>query len=146
MATDEAFVGRMYLERAPAGSPQVYTRICEVFSISGVGETNDQVDATTFCSGGNREFIAGLAEGSEVTVEANYIVGSAGIADLITDVKQKSVISFRVVADPDGDGDTDEAFYFDAAALSWVLNPSVDNRNTITFGLKITGAVDVRAL
>jgi hypothetical protein len=45
--------------------------------------------------------------------------------------------------DYNGDGVTDLTFNFSATALSWTLNPSPTAKNAISFGLKITGGVDV---
>lgn len=68
---NSSFVGNAFLYRGDGGSPEVFTRVCQAFGISGIGQTNEQVDATTFCSGGVKEYIAGLADGTEVTLELN---------------------------------------------------------------------------
>jgi len=70
--TTEAFVGNVFLHRGKTGSPAEYERVCQVFSIGGLGATNALIDATTFCSGGSREYIGGLADGAEMTLELNY--------------------------------------------------------------------------
>ena len=101
--TTNAFVGEIYLYRGD-GSPATYTKVCQVFSISGVGQTNALVDATTFCSAGSREYVGGLADGTEITVEANY--ESAAMSDgspegvlykMIQDVTNKTTREFKVV-------------------------------------------------
>lgn len=139
MAND-AFVGDIFLERGDGASPEAYTRICQVFGISGLGESNELVEATTFCSAGNREYIGGLADGEEMSIECNYEQGDVSLLAMIADVKAKIVRGFRVVAEGQSPA---EVFSFDAVCMSWVLNPAVDDRNTITFGLKISGAVTV---
>lgn len=138
--TTEAFVGEMFLDRGDGASPEVFTRICEVFGISGLGESNELVEATSFCSAGNREYIGGLADGEEITVECNYEQGDAGLLAMITDVKNKTTRNFRVSVEHSSPA---EVFSFAAVCLSWTLNPSVDDRNTISFGLKITGSVTI---
>ena len=138
-----AFVGKMYLERGDAGSPVAYTRVCQVFGISGLGQVNSLVDVTTFCSNGNREYVGGLADGTEITLEANYETDATQLDEMITDVKNKAVRDFRVVCDDDGDGNADKTFYFSGTCLGWTLNPSVDNRNTISFTVKISGDIEV---
>lgn len=135
----EAFVGKMYLERGDAGSPTTYTRVCQIFGIGGLGQTNALVDATTFCSGGVNEYIGGLADGSEVSLNANFETAAQVLRDMIQDVKDKATRAFRVVAD-------DEInpalyFYLSAVCLSWQLGPSVDGKNTIDFGIKISGDI-----
>lgn len=144
MAEETGFVGNIFLARATDASPTVFERVCEVFGIGGVGQTNEQVESTTFCSGGVKEYLAGLADGSEVTLELNFktTVGHV-IRDMIQDVKDKRVREFRLECDGDGDGVVDMTFTFDATCLSWVLNPSVNSKNTINFGVKISGDIAI---
>jgi hypothetical protein len=140
--TTEAFVGKVFLERGDGGSPETYTRVCQIFGISGVGQTNALVDATTFCSNGSREYIPGLADGSEVTLNANFETAAAVLRSMITDVKNKATRAFRIVLDDDVNPAV--TLYFSAACLSWELGPSIDNKNTINFGVKISGDIDIQ--
>lgn len=142
--TDQPFVGHVYLEVGDeSGSPLGYTRMCEITGMTGIGETNSLVDVTTFCSGGNKEYIGGLADGTEITLSGNLVVDSEPRRRMIRAVKQKQVVPLRIVADDDQDGVTDITFWFSAVALSWKLNPSIDKQNGIDFGLKISGAIDI---
>lgn len=146
--TTNAFVGGMFLWRGDGGSPQNFTRVCQVFGISGLGETNALVDATTFCSDGFAEYIAGLADGSEVTLELNYetvLPDAAVIDEMIQDVKQKRTRSFQLRAHGDiNDPDTvKQTFHIDLVCLSWTLNPSPTAKNSITFTGKVSGQIDV---
>lgn len=133
-------VGNIFFERAGDGSPQVYTRICEVFSIGGVGETNSLVDKTNFCSGGFREYIGGLSDGAEVTIELEFDQASPNWATMIADVKAKTVRDYRLMLEA---GSPSEQMLFSAVPLSWTLNPSVDDKNTISFGFKISGEITI---
>lgn len=142
MAT-EAFVGKMYLERGDGATPtEAFTRICQIFSISGIGQTNSLVDATSFCSGGVMEYIGGLADGTEITIEANYERGTNDLKTMITDVETKRTGNYHLVIGDVGDPNIEE-FAFAGLALSWTLGPSVDNRNTISYTIKITGAITI---
>lgn len=136
----DEFVGKIYFERGTAIPAVSFDRVCEVFSISGVGETNELVETTTFCSSGFREYIAGLADGEEITLEANYKPGSDDLSNLIADVKAKVTRTYRLVIEQ---GSPETTMTFDAAPLSWVLNPSVDDRNTISYTLKISGEIEI---
>jgi hypothetical protein len=141
--TTEAFVGDIFLYRGGSGSPaspQTFTKVCQVFGMSGLGQTNALVDATTFCSAGSREYIGGLADGAEMTVECNYESDATVLFAMIADVTGKVTRSFQV---RDESGSPQVVFSFDAACLGWSLNPSVDDRNTITFTLKISGAITI---
>ena len=135
-----AFVGNIYFERGDGGSPESFDRVCSVMSLSGLGETNDLVDVTTFCSTGNREYISGLADGQEITVEANYETDSAELASMIADVKAKTNKNYRVVVES---GSPTQVLSFAGTPLSWVLNPSVDDKNTISFTIKISGEIEI---
>lgn len=132
------FVGKIYFERGDNGSPTAFTRICSVFSISGFGKTNSLEDVTTFCSDGEREYVPGLADGSEFTIEANYIQGDSNLGQLITDVETRAVREYRLVVENSAPSAT---FTFHAVPLSWELAPSVDAKNTISFGFKVSGGI-----
>lgn len=142
--TTAAFVGKVFLERGDGGSPETYTRVCQIFGIGGLGQTNALVDATTFCSGGFREYIAGLADGSEVTLNANFETtsfGSSQLKAMIDDVTSKVTRAFRVVIDDQVNPAVN--LYFNATCLSWELGPSIDNKNTINYSVKISGAITI---
>ena len=141
--TTAAFVGDIFLYRGGTGSPSspvTFTKVCQVFGMSGLGQTNALVDATTFCSAGSREYIGGLADGAEMTVECNYERDAAVLFTMITDVTNKAVRQFQV---HDESGSPHKVFSFAATCLGWTMNPSVDDRNTITFTLKISGAITI---
>lgn len=145
-ATD-AFVGNTILWRGDGASPENFTQVCMVFGISGLGEANEQIEATTFCSGGVKEYIAGLADGTEFNLELNFIAKATADraiqAQFIDDVKRKLTRSFELRVDGDNDGVVDMTFHVRATALSWTLNPSPSAKNSISFGLKISGGIDI---
>jgi hypothetical protein len=138
--TTDAFVADIFFYRGDGASPEVFTKICQVYGISGLGETNNLVKATTFCSAGNEEYIGGLADGEEITITANYEQGDANLLQMITDVKNRTVGNYRIVAENSSPAET---FAFAALARGWKLSPSVDDRNMLEFTLKISGAVTV---
>ena len=133
-----AFVGDIFFERGDGASPEVFTRICQVFSIDGIGETNALEESTTMCSAGSREYIGGLSDGAEFSIECNYEQDGTDLDQLRTDVRAKTAVNYQVVVEQLSPS---ELFAFAAIPLSWTLNPSVDGRNTMTFSFKISGAV-----
>lgn len=141
------FVGGVFLQRGDGGSPEIYTKVCSVFSISGLGETNDQVESTTFCSGAYKEYIAGLSDGAQITLECNFRADGSDEQitqqSMIADVKAKALRSFEISADGDGDGADNIRFTFQAVCLSWTLNPSPSAKNSISFGVKVSGPVSI---
>lgn len=123
-----------------SGSPITYTNaIEETFEISGVGQTNDLLDVTNFDSpSGTKEYIGGLADGQEVTIRANFVPGATYQAAMVSAVGAKTNIQFRVSYVGVSPAKT---WTFTATPISWVLEPSVDNKNVIAFVVKISGAI-----
>jgi hypothetical protein len=139
--TTSAIVGGFTFKRQHvSGSPLTYVEVPEVISVSGIGATNDLVDATSFASAGSREYIGGLSDGQEVTIECNYVANSAQQEAFIAGVAAKETGNFQVVVTGASPNVT---FTFAAAYISWSVNPSVDDRDTITFTIKISGAVTI---
>jgi hypothetical protein len=139
--TTSAFVsGIQVLRQHASGSPITFVEVPEAFSISGLGQTNDLVDATHFGSAGSREYIGGLADGTEAVIECNYLANNAQQEAFIAAVAAKETGAFKVVVTASSPNVT---FAFNAVYLSWEFGPSVDGRNTINFTIKISGAVTV---
>jgi hypothetical protein len=139
--TTSATVGGFILSRQhAAGSPITFVDVPEVISISGLGQTNDLVDATHFGSGGSREYIGGLADGEEVTIECNFVANSAQQEAIIAAVVAKETGNFKVTVTGVS---PNVIITFAAAYIGYVFNPSVDDRNTLSFVIKISGAVTI---
>lgn len=135
-----AFLGNFFFKRGDGGSPEAFTTVPEVFSIGGLGEVNDLVDVTSFDSAGSREYIAGLADGTEVTIECNFLVGNAAQDGFITDCKNKATRNFQVHVEQ---GSPTTIFSFAAACLEWGVEPAVDDKNVLRFRVKISGGVTI---
>lgn len=117
--------------------------IPEVKSLSGLGQTNPLVDATSFDSSA-REYIAGLPDGEEITLECIYIPDNVVQVAMRNAVVAKATKALRIVTtntvtSPNGV----ETFNFSVVMLGWVLNPSFDDVNTVTFTMKISGAITI---
>lgn len=137
------FVAGMFLEIAlGAGSPIPMVRVCDATGISGIGKTNAEVDDTTFCSGGNREYIPGLAEGSQVTIDMRYVISSAARRALMTAVNNRETVQAQLVVNPNNDPTADEVYQFDLAMLGWTITPSLDGKNVGQFTARISGNID----
>lgn len=132
-----AFISGLTFKVGDGASPQVYSAIEEAISVSGVGLTNPLIDATNYDSTA-KEYIAGLADGTEVTVECNYLPNATVQATLKTNTNAGTTTNIQVLIT---DGVTPKTFTFDVIPLSWVINPQVEDRNTLTFTMKITGSI-----
>lgn len=140
---NHAFVGNVFLARGDGGSPTLYTRICTITDIGGIGQTNEQIESTTFCSGGVKEYIAGLADGSDVDLTLNFSTHAddAVQKSMIRAVKQKLTEAYRVEIDGDNDGVVDEYWYLNLTALKWSFAPNISAKNVISFGSKVSGDI-----
>lgn len=134
-----ANIGRWKALLGSTGSPVTYTAIEEVFNVSGLGQVNDLVDVTNFDSPtGTREFIGGLADGQEITIEANYVPAGTQQAAMVAAVVAKSNRQFRISyvgVSPN------KTWTFACTPISYEYGPSVDDKNTITFVVKVSGSI-----
>lgn len=138
--TTEATVGGFQVEVGVAGGSPAYSTVPEVISISGLGASNDLIDATHFGSAGSREYIGGLADGTEITLECNYIGANAIQETMIGYSAAKNTCALRITHTGSS---PNVVFTFNAAAIGWEAAPAVDDRNTISFTYKISGAISV---
>ena len=78
MATSAVHAQGTFLQKGDGGTPEVFTTIAEVLSISGPSLDSDQIDVTHQSGTGRfRDYIQGLKDGGEITFEINYIPGNA---------------------------------------------------------------------
>ena len=118
-------------------SPIVYTELPEVLSVSGIGQTNPLIEVTSFDSTA-KEYIAGLADGTEVSIECNYIATNSAITGLLTNIEAGSTINFKATYTATS---PNKRFTFQAVCLSYEIAPSFSDKNTIKFSLKVTGSI-----
>ena len=135
----DAFLNGVTIKRGDGADPEVFAAFPEVIAMSGLGKTNPLIEVTSFDSTG-REYIAGLADGTEVSLEANYLPANAQQQGLITDVDDGLNRNFEILIT---DGTTPLTYSVTFTCLSWVINPSFDDKNTISFTLKISGPIAV---
>jgi hypothetical protein len=123
-------------------SPQVLAAIEEVYSVTNVGRTNQLVEVTNFDSPvGTKEYIAGLAEGDEITVECNYIPKAATAPVQLVAMVAVEAGSTRLCRLEYTISSPIKRFSFSAVCLSYSVVPSPTERNALRFGFKISGAI-----
>lgn len=140
MATAAIVGGFSFKRQAASGSPITYVTVPEVVSISGLGAQNELVDATSFDSAGSREYVGGLADGQEVSIECIYVPNSVQQEAFIAAVAAKATSNFKVTVTSSS---PNVNFAFAAANIGWSVAPSVDGVDHITFTIKISGAITV---
>lgn len=121
-------------------SPKVWNTIPEVTALSGLGETAPLEDATHFQST-SREYIGGLADGDEFTVETNSVHLSPDVLALVK--SYKGLTKYMRVTDKDlsVSPNTTRTYTFDAVVLGWSLAPTVGSIGKVNFTFKISGGV-----
>lgn len=139
MATS-GFTGGVTFQLSDGASPEVYSTIQEVKSLSGLGKTNPLIDTTSFDSTA-REYIAGLADGQEITVECVRTHASPNVQDaFIAIIDSQTTRNFKLTLT---DGTTAIVYTFAGVPLSWAITPSFDDAAMISFTLKISGTITV---
>lgn len=130
------------------GTTETFTKIAEIIDIDGPSMSRDVIEVTSQDStDGWREFIPGMRDGGEISVTANWIPagttqdGSVGLLSKFTD---DDIHNFQIITADDGSSGTMD---IDFAAIVTNFSPSLplEDRATLNFSLKITGAVSITA-
>lgn len=114
--------------------------LAELQSIGGPGISVETVDLTSHDSlaaaSGFREFVAGLRDGGDVSIEGNFIPGdTAGQRAFITDMKAGTIREV-IITGPSGAGFT---WTFNAIATAYEPSYPFDGKLGFTATLKVTG-------
>lgn len=132
MATLATIAG-FSLKLGDNASPQVYTTIEEVTSVGALGSVGDDIPVTNFDStDGQKEFIAGLSEGNEVTVECNDVAGTIQTAMVAAKGTNRHFTATWTKVSPN------RTVTFIASVKGYEYAPSVEEQNKITFTLKVS--------
>jgi predicted secreted protein len=135
MSNAIAGVGAQF-KRGNGVSPETFTALAEVNSITGPGMTRDFIDVTSLDStGGYREFIGGFRDGGTVTLNMNFTL--SGYNKMLDDFQDEDSVNYQIVI-PDTGATT---LTFAAFVTDLPLSITPDDKVTIDVTLKITGAV-----
>lgn len=143
--TTDAILSNVLVQVNPNidGSPTpAYLTIQEVTGLSGLGETAPLLRATHFQST-SEEYIAGLADGEEFTIECNRVHESPSAQDKM--VSYKGLTKRFQVTDKDlsVSPNTSVVYTFDAVILGWTLGPQLGDVSKINYTCKISGGITV---
>ncbi len=128
------------LKRGDGGSPESFTTLANIVSVSGPNETLEALDATHMEStGAAKEFIGGLIDGGEVSAQLRYDPNHATHQNLKADLVSRVLRNFQVYFPVSG-GKT-ASF---AALVTGVSRESeVSGQLMTTVTLKISGLVTI---
>jgi len=129
--------GTLFKIRTSTG-PDVYTTIGEQASVTPFGIAVDSIDASHEESPAAwREFIPGLKDGGEVSLEIHYVPGGSAEATLLASLRTTQVC--RVVF-PSGAQANFSAFITEMSAET-----PLDDKMVMSVTLKLTGAITMSA-
>ena len=131
-----ATIANREIRHGDGASPEVFTKIPEVLSISGFGEMSELVEVTNLDSAGQKEYIAGNADGQEFDVECNHLDGNA--TQEAVKAAQGTTVNMQYART---DSSPETVANFAAVYLGYEETPGVNEQNRITFKFKITGAI-----
>lgn len=134
-----AYYGGITVKIGDGAGTEVFTALENVISLSGLGVTNNLIDVTSFDSNGVMEYIPGLADGETITIECNEVLDATTQLALITDVAAGT--QSRNIEIEATDGTNTTTYSMATVPMSYSINPSVSDKNTISFSLKISGAI-----
>lgn len=123
-----------------ASSPDVFTELQEVISITPPSATLDQIDVSHMTSPNRRrEFISGMTDSGECSLEMNWVPGSAS-DDILFDLLSLGVGVSRLramrITYPNGVTDS-----FSGELTGYEPAVQVDDKMTITVTFKVTGDI-----
>lgn len=121
---------------ADGASPFVYTTIAEVKSIDGPGGQTAEIDVTDLSSTA-KEFVLGLQDEGDITLDMNYIPSNVQHAQLRTLRGSGDTTSFQL-AFTDSPVTT---WTFSAKVKGFSISNSVDNVTGLSVTLRVTGSI-----
>lgn len=123
-------------ETVPGASPIAYTKVDEVLDVPPLANTREFVEATNQDSTSyTKEYIAGLIDAEQFSVDANYIAGNASQQAVLTMFQAGTKRKWRVRPS----GSPAEVFTFDAIVAAWTPSFPVQGKKLLSFTLRRTG-------
>ena len=121
---------------ADVSSPTSYTPLAEVTNITPPELSRDAIDASHEESPNAwREFIAGMKDGGEVSLDLNFIPGNATTARIIATFSQDAAIDAKIVF-PDSPATT---WTFTAICTGFAPEAPIDDKMSASVTFKVSG-------
>lgn len=119
------------------GPPETFTTVPQTKSVSGLGKSNNTIDASDWDNDDNEVTLAGRGAGQEITVSFNYDHNDTEQQFLITKVENAQNGNVQLIQAKG----TTKTYGFNAAFIGWVITPEADDVNVLEITLKISGGV-----
>lgn len=128
--------GTQFLRGNEDGPPETFTAIAEVTNISGISQEKETIEVTHLESPSKyREFISGLRDAGEVTIDLNFIPDGTSFANLKTDFEADVARSYQIIW-PDTASTT---VTFEGHVTALPPEAPVDDKLSISVTFKVTG-------
>jgi len=138
MASEDTLIGNdLRVQVGDGNSPEAFADLCAAIDFGQVGENKPQVNVTALCDAAQK-FRNGLAEGVEIPLQCNFIQGDQQLQQLYADYQANTIRNFRINIT---DSSPVEYFEFAVTINGWNLSGPIGDRATLTFTMKISGAV-----
>lgn len=140
----DAYIGYgLDFQRGDGADPEVFTTVAEVYALSGVGATRNQVDVTHYNSpDGHREFINGLKESNEITISMAFLPDNTTqdqASGILSEFEDGGVTNYKIIL-PNVAG---SEITFAAICTSWNMTADIEDRVTADVSFKPSGKVTV---
>ena len=137
----DAYIAGLTFGIGDGGAPENFNTLEEVISLGAVSKTNDTIEVTSFDSNKVKEYIGGLADGSEFSAECNHIVDPAQNVQqlaVIAYIEAKTTFNIKITLT---DGTDSINLDFAVVPVSYGITPAVSEAAKIAFNFKITGDI-----
>ena len=135
-----AYSGGVDFAVGDGGGTEAFATLDETYSVWGLSKTNEQIEVSNFDSTAKEYILNTLADGAEITVECNHLLGNTSQEALIADVDAQTTRNIELELT---DGTTTKNYAFAVVPISWTITPAIGDKNTLSFALKITGDITV---
>lgn len=134
MPTTAAIGHNAQFQRGNGATPEVFTALAQVTSITPPSLSRDTIDASHMQSPQRyREFISGMRDGGEVSIEIDFERGSATDLALLSDFNSDAARNYRVVF-PAG-----QVWTFNAFLTGYEVSVPLDDKMTASVTFKVNG-------
>lgn len=122
------------------GSTGTFVEVEHVTNISGPNGQAANIDVTDLRSTG-KEFLAGLADYGQITLDINYYGATKQVALFTMFANHSDAQSFKIALPTDSTDTEFDVLDFDATVSGCVFGARVDDKQTMQVTLKTSGAV-----
>lgn len=135
MPSDATIGHGLQFQRGDGAESEVFTTVAEVTNLSGPGMSRDTVDVTHMGTpDAFREFIAGLADPGEITLDVNFLPADSSHGDMLNDFNNRVVRNYRLIWPHTGN----PQWQITGVMTGFETTAPIDDKISATFTIKVT--------